>query len=200
MICALKMNKFKKTETGKIKSALIKAIDWSNQKRKMLIFFIIFALIYTALHEYAHYGTMLLLKEQGSINWNIISPRLQLENIGSVSSTHVFLITICPYLLSLLILLILNIFNKCGFKNRIFSVIAFFPALDITWNFIVSIFIYIFGGSADFSNLLIISKYASINTSIGMILSIGVILLLGFYLFRPFYRDILYLIKPDEDN
>jgi hypothetical protein len=174
-----------------------KIILWLDQKRTMLIIFIIILFLYSILHEYIHHFTNLSLGYTGKITWGFFSHYLQLDVLPpQMPFDHYFLIVAMPYFVSILFLIILYMLNIIyPKKNVIFSKIAFFPFLDIIWNYLVMIPTAIINGSDDFLNMIKIGAIHSKGAFFSVIIFIIVLILVTFFLFRPFKGIILNMLK-----
>lgn len=190
------MNK-KRLREYKKENLFWKIILWLDQKRKMLIIFIIILFLYSILHEYIHHFSNLLLGYTGKINWGFFSHYLHLDILPPVMPfDHYFLITAMPYFINILLLIILYSLNiLLPQKNAILSKIAFFPFLDIIWNYLVMIPTAITKGSDDFLNMIKIGAIHSQGALFSVIIFIIVLILVTFFLFRPFKAAIKTILK-----
>jgi len=107
------------TKFNKIGESLIKIVICVNKKRKVLIASGIFVLLYSILHEYNHYLANYLLGYSGKITWGLLKYDLLLYDFNRMSIKHYFLITLSPYIFSLILLAILFILNQIFPKYNI---------------------------------------------------------------------------------
>lgn len=185
---------------SKIKEIFIGINNWLQSKLLILMVSGPLILFYSIMHEYSHYISNYFLGYSGKITWGLLKHTLTLYDLNRMSVSHYFLITLAPYIFSLILLSILFSLNVMLPKHKsLFAKIAFFPFLDTLWNYIMIFPAYIFALPADFLNLIRVGFMK--NKGIGILsISLGImILILTIYLFKPFYKTILNIIKIDKN-
>lgn len=94
------------------------------------LFTLLFIYVYTAIHEFIHYFTLLYFGYSSKIAWGLISI---IKPDSSVSLYVKIIVSLAPYTLSLFLIMILFHFRK-NIYVKIISSIAFF---DIIWNMLM---------------------------------------------------------------
>lgn len=171
---------------------------WIHQKKKILIFFIIFICLYGFLHEIIHQFTGLILGYSGTISWSLI-PTFSLKN--NPSPLDAFIISISPHIFSIFLLILLFSLNLLtSIKKETLAKIAFFPFLDIIMNFIMMLPAYLLKISNDFWNVIIIGESLGNNILILVFFFMLFIVLTSILLFKPFILHIFNILKINQKH
>ncbi|MBI2580720.1 hypothetical protein HYV85_02830 [Candidatus Woesearchaeota archaeon] len=183
---------------NKVKRILFGFANWTYQKAKMLIIFLVILELYSVLHEYIHYLTNQLLGHSGKISWGLLAHHVKLDSL-QMPFDHYFLIGVAPYLFDIALLaVVFSLYRFFPKYKAVLAKIGIFPFSDVLWNYLMMLPAYFTQASDDFLNMIKLGALKGSEAFLAVGIFIIILISVSIYLFKPFILPIWNMLKFDK--